>query len=125
MKKLLTVEEIALWCWKNRRGKAFYGFKNAGTIFREIQRAVAANSICVVTDIENNIIGVATGTPDSIYKVMFIDDILCLNRIARQSLVRNFLNLWPGWDIQARRHGELVRYKNTSKFLSKLLNYGN
>lgn len=90
-----------------------------------ITKSLTLGSLAVVTDKDENIEAICVAEPAHHYRLLHVKILLvkdgCRNSV--KTLIRLFNENFNGYDIQAYRHDDLTRYKNTSRLvhLFKLL----
>jgi len=121
----VSLNDVYKFILKNRRGGAFPGFSKI-EIRHALAIALETQSIIVDTDeTGKEIFGVALGTPAPEYKLMHVNQILTIRKHGGMArLMQHFVKLFPGWEMQAERHGNLVRYKDFNKLVKKVSIYG-
>jgi hypothetical protein len=116
----ISVKDIVDFVNANKRGKAFEGWSNddlAWAFYNGIGTKAAAISLSA----QNEIVGVVLCEPAHDYKILHVIGIIAKTRDAFKSLMGKFVELYPEYDLQAYRRGNLIRYKNTKKLVSKVL----
>lgn len=117
----LQVKDLVDFVIKNRRGKAFEG-REIEDIIHEIRQALHQSCISWCVDKENKIVGLALGTIIPEQNVFYVTNILTTRPKVMAILLDKFQQLYPGYRLEARRHGKIKRY-NTDKFLQKVKSF--
>lgn len=121
----LQIKDIYDFVLKNRRGRAFLSYSEK-QIRYVLAKAFEDGSIIVDTDeTGKHIFGIGLGVPSSDYKLMHVSQILTIRpKYGMRRIMDHFVKLFPDWEIQAERKGNLIRYKNFKNLVKKVSIYG-
>lgn len=115
-----TVDDMVNFAWLHRRKKAFFLVKDIEDIRKEIWHSLGRNCFAFCTDVKTgDVIGIVTGDVEPEDKLFYVKNILTTQRRVLALLLDKFSSLYPGYKLEARRHGKVKHY-NTKKFLLKV-----
>jgi hypothetical protein len=120
---MITLENVVEFILEHRKNKVFKGFT------REQIALACVDSLeeeAFLVDVDFNtgkIYGVVLGRQAPAYKLLHICHILTISPGVIKRFVAEFKKRFPDWDLQANRHDNLIRYKNTPKLCERLLKY--
>jgi hypothetical protein len=116
----ITLNDCFQFILKYRKNKVFRGFSEAqikGALSQGLQTE------CIIVDVKDNkICGLALGIPFFTTYTMHVSHILCIEAGSMARILLRFMELWPGWNIEAERKGKLKKYKPS--IFKKILSYG-
>lgn len=119
LNKTLQIKDIVKFILENRKNKAFRDWSKEA-IAVEFSKAFDKKSAVYSLNPAGKINGVVIGEASYEYKVFHVRDILTTEEGVLKKLIKKFLELYPGWDIQAYRHDKLTRYFNTPLLIKKI-----
>ena len=118
---MITLHDLIKFVMRYRTNKVFKGFDEI-EVYKMLKWAVDNNNIVVDTDPNcQHIYGLIIFTPAPAYNLLHINHVLTVDPDSIKRFVLEFLERFPGWDLQAERHGVLKRYKDTFKLTQRLL----
>jgi hypothetical protein len=116
---LISVIDVVRFVQKYRTSDVFIGYSTDSDVANYI---LNCGKVTVVADKNfGRIIGVAIYEESSDYKILHINQILCIHKDALKELITGFRKRYKGWRIQGNRKNRGVTiFENTKKLLRRL-----
>lgn len=114
-----SFEDLFEWIITNRRGQC-YKDKTPEEIHFDLFANIYNHTLITVGP-GDRFEGMVTWEVSEVDKILFVKQILTTSGRALKWLIECFHQRYHGYDIQAMRYGNLVRYSNTEQLLTKLV----
>lgn len=124
IKQHLIVGDLVEFVLKHRKGKVWLGWTRE-QLAQEIALAANRNSLSFIAKADGTVEGLVVFEEAPSYKLIHINNILTIRKGIIKLFCMAFKSRYPGWDIQGNRRDYLVRYKDTTKLIDKLMTKGN
>ena len=111
---------LAEWILKNRSGMAFKDYDMA-TVCKEILECLENDTMLMVEDEKQNIVGVFFGRKNVITKEFFVYDILTTEPWVLKEMIKYFINKFPGYSIHGtKKHGIQRHFVSAQQLLERI-----
>ena len=116
---MIKVEDIVDWFLLNRRGKAFRGYTRA-ILISQLCECIDEGMIRVITESDNNIVGVVCCKQLIKEKLIYVYDILTTKKGVVKQMVQFVLKEFPGYSIGGKIGERERRFHNAEKLHRRL-----
>lgn len=106
--------KLANWIMDNRRGMAFRDYDMA-TVCKEILECLENDTMLMVEDEKQNIVGVFFGTKNEATKNFFVYDVLVTEPWVLKEMLIYFNNKFPGYSISGTKKNGIKRHFNNAQ----------
>src|SRR5256885_1069863 len=117
----LKIKDLVEFVVKNRRGEAFKDWSE-DELAINFRDGIDKNCLTFSLDEKEEIDGVLLAEIFPEYKVLHIENFLTTRRGLMNKFLSKYFEWYPGWELQANRHGHLIRYKDTPRLIQKIQN---
>ena len=114
---MISQLQIGYWCLLNRRGRAFRGYSLAN-ILSEINKSINEQSMLVITDQQENILGVCVAEKKE--KILFVRHILTVKSGEVKQMMSYFLRMFPSYTLEGHVEQRLRKFNNSQKLYKRL-----
>lgn len=98
------------------RGDRVFRNLSVSDVTKQIVFASSKNELCyTLTDDEQQLNGLILYTVYPRDKMLFVRQILCLDKQSLRQLIDTFRVIYPGYTLEARRFDQLVTYNKTDR----------